>query len=276
MSQKDVQSAQNFVSGDYLQQALRGDPKAISAIYYRAGIMPDGSPSSFKTDPAASQVYQQAAQQLTKAGITPSQGVEWKGHSHNVFSQAGRALAPVLKIAAPIAAFAIPGLGPLAAAGLAAGGTELGSVLGGQNALKALPGAALTGAATGAGRAALGALSGAAGGAAGGAAEGAGGGGLGGTLKSIGTGLGVINASGQLNPLRLAQLGLGAASLVQGTKQQAKADQMLGRATAPINVPTPDLTPILGQPYNPYSPGYQPPQGQNPAQLAALRSLGSR
>lgn len=163
MSSKDVASAQGFANSDALSRALGGDTNQISSIFYRAGLNPDGTPSAFTStsggqDPQAEAIYRAYAQKLIDAGINPGQGTAWKGHSHNFFHEAGNTLGSIAKIAAPIAAMAIPGLGPLAAAGLAFGGNELGNVLTGHNAMKSLPGALESGAAAGGGRFLMGKL----------------------------------------------------------------------------------------------------------------------
>ena len=130
----------------------------------------------------------------------------------------------------------------------------------------------------GAGLAAIGLSGGALLGGAGGGGAAAGGAGATGAAQSpgflsrLGSSLGVIGPNGQLNPLRLAQLGLGAAGVIQGARAQGKANQALGRAVAPVNVPMPDLSPVFADPNNPYARQ----AGPNPAQLAAIRSLQSR
>jgi hypothetical protein len=229
--------------------------------------------------------------ELQKRGVDTSQiNVVPSGKVlHNTgLKSVGQAIGGVLKVAAPIAALAIPGLGPIAAGALAAGGNVLGNTLQGKNTLKSIPGAALGGVAVGAGRGLLNkAIGGGYGGgtsapttggglaAVGNAGSAAGGGGgLGGTLQGIGQGLGVIGQNGQLNPLRLAQLGLGAAGVVQGAQAQGRANDALGRAVAPVNVPMPNLSPIFaGEAQN--NP-YWNQSGPNGAQLAAIRALQAR
>jgi len=209
----------------------------------------------------------------------------------------GEDLAPILKVAAPIAALAIPGLGPIAAGAIAAGGHEVGDVLQGRNALKALPGSLATGALAGAGRFGLNKLAprgllglgGAPGGGAaasgatesladiGNAGTAAGGGSgivsdVGSTLGGIGKGvLGYIKK----NPLDAARIGLAGLNTITAAQAQGRANKAIGQGlgevqglvSAPPNIDLPAL------PYNPYGP--TTPGAPNRAAAAARAALAS-
>jgi hypothetical protein len=151
--------------------------------------------------------------------------------------QVGEKIGGVLKKAAPIGAAFIPGIGPLAAAGIAAGGYTAGKALEGTPLTKLKLRDVLASGAVGAGgNLAMGALRGGAPAAAAGeaAAASGGGGGIGGV---IGGGLRSIGEFIKQDPLRAAQLGLAGVGLFQGAQAQGEADDLRRRAIGALEEP---------------------------------------
>jgi len=197
-----------------------------------------------------------SAQAAGQAALDRKINQSTKGKYSGIVGTIGKGLGKL----APIAALAIPGLGPLAAAGIAAGGSAAGRALQGKsvnvgNTL--LQGAGAYGArkVLGGGTDAADAASGAAP-----AVAGAGGKGVIGRLGDW-----VSN-----NPLEAAQLGLGAVNAIQGAKAQSEADRARRRALGAVNQPQrEDLSGLYGDSGNPYAG----PTGPNRARRAAVRSL---
>lgn len=203
--------------------------------------------------------------------------VAGKGAFLRDIGKAGKNLAPVAGL--------IPGAGPLIGGALGAGGefldrgtkAKLRDVIlqGGVGALSGLAGQKFLGGrgvlgipkALGLGGGAPGGLSGA------GAAETGGGGILGGighVGKSALTSLGIFKPSGQFDPLRAAQLGLGAAGIIHGAGQQGQADQLRRQAFSNFQPgPAPDLSGVFANTGNPYA------TDTYGAKKAALRSVAS-
>lgn len=166
----------------------------------------------------------------------------------------GQTLGGVIKTAAPIAALAIPGLSPLAAAGLAAGGSAAGGLLAGDRFDPVQAG--LSGVAAYGARSVSGGGQGAD--AAGDVAQTAG--------RST---IGKIGDWITDDPLRAAQLGLGAVSAVQGAKAAGQANKYRTAALSRIAPPQrEDLSGIFADEGNPYSRA-----GSGTAKRAAVRSL---
>lgn len=203
-------------------------------------------------------------------------------HKHAEFTKArgvyqgkslGQVLGKVVKTAAPIAALAIPGVGPLAAAGIAAGGRVAGRALEGES-FDPLD-AAKYGVTGAAGNAALGgqgykAFTGGGGGGVASAADVASGGGG----QVPGGGGGVLGKLGDWvtdDPLRAAQLGLGAVNAVQGQQAANQANKYRAAALSRIaQPPREDLSSIFAD-QGPYSGG-----GSGTAKRAAVRALAGR
>lgn len=175
-------------------------------------------------------------------------------------------VAKVAKVAAPIAAAFVPGIGPLAAAGLAAGAKAGGDVLAGEKfdlggtlaaGVGGYAGNTLTGgqgykAITGGGSSVAPVT----------AVAGSGGGGGPNILSRVGDWI-------TEDPLRAAQLGLGAVNAVQGQQAASKANRLRSQSLARLNTPQrEDLSTLFadeGNPYSRSSPGT--------AKRAAVRAL---
>src|SRR5260370_35889197 len=106
-----LQHAQNFGQGREVQDALAGrNPAYADSVYYRYQI---------EKDPAAKAYLGGLVDRLKASNISPDNPgttQDWQGKSHNFFVQNPWA-APVAQIGASL----IPGVGPLAAAGIGAG-----------------------------------------------------------------------------------------------------------------------------------------------------------
>lgn len=154
--------------------------------------------------------------------------------------------------AAPLAAL-IPGVGIPLAAGIGAAGRLAGG--------EGVKGALVGGLEGGAGAALLG---------------GKGIGGVSALAKKATSSQGILTRAidyAKRKPLQAAQIGLGAASAIQGAKRQGQADTLLQGATNRVSTVTPrvDLTDMFADPGNPYALGRT---GPNRAALAARAALG--
>lgn len=196
-------------------------------------------------------------------------GQTTKGKYHGVLGKIGH----VVEQVAPIAALAIPGLGPIAAGAIAAGGSALGRAAQGKSVN--VGGTLLKGAVTGAADYGLRKLTGRApvsGSAASGTPESMSGiQGLFGDLNPVAAasgGLrGALSQAGNYalkHPGDVARFGLGTLGAVQGARQQGKADQLINRSLAPLNQPNPYADLNVGSYGNPYS---------QPAQMSGRQSL---
>jgi hypothetical protein len=208
---------------------------------------------------------EERADLVARRVVTP-EGVYLHQPHRSGLSDLGHAVGGALKFAAPIAALAIPGLGPVAAAALAGGGNLAGQALTGHRVN--LGEAALAGGGAYVGR----------GGLSGKQPLGAATGGTPSNLSGLealygdapamaGGGGGILSQAGNYivhHPGDAARLGLGALGAIQGSKQQGKADQLIGRALAPLNQPNPYADLNLASYGNPYS---------QPAQMSGRQSL---
>lgn len=192
----------------------------------------------------------------------------YSGGANAQYKDIGNAVGGLAKLAAPIAALAIPGLGPLAAAGLAAGGEAAGDLLQGNRVN--LGHAALAG---GGAYVARGGLSGK-------APVGSPGpagftppnpGGLRGVdmvspvaqaAGGAGRFLGKVGDYVLQHPGDIAKLGLGAVGAVQGAKAQGRANELVNRSLAPLNAGNPFEG--IGSYGNPYD---------QPRQMSGRQSL---
>lgn len=141
----------------------------------------------------------------------------WSGLKHT--------LGDVLKVGAPIAALAIPGVGPLAAAGIAAGGRAAGSAL--KDEKVNLGDVVKAGALTGGGKALFGANAGMAADAGPYANEPA--------VTGGGSPLDAVKRYIAKNPLDAARLGLAGVSTVQSAKTAGRADKAVQTALDQAN-----------------------------------------
>lgn len=235
-------------------QRAGGDRKAAIA-----GLLSDPSPvvaaakTKYANDPAGLQTW-----------IDQKINETTKGKYHGVIGKIGKVVSTV----APIAALAIPGLGPLAAAGIAAGGRAAGRALQGKS--FDLGDTLKSGAVGGAGNLALGgqgvnrvrSLIGGAPAAAGTAAAAGGGKGI----------LGGITDYVTHHPLDAAQIALAGYGTVAGAKSAGQADQLRQRALNSVN---PNATIDFGLPgADPFDP-YSQQQPSNRARRMALASLAN-
>lgn len=227
-----------------------------------AGLLADPSPvvaaarAKYANDPAGMQTW-----------VNQKINETTKGKYHGVLGKIGK----VVEKVAPIAALAIPGLGPVASAAIAAGGTAAGRAAQGKSVN--VGNTLLTGAAGYAGnkllrgqgvKALIGGAPNAAGAA--GTAAAAGGGGGSGLLH------GALDWAGK-HPLDAAQLALAGVGTIQGAQRAGQADELRRGALASVD---PNAHAAMGppstvDPNNPYG-------GQvtyNRARRAALASLAN-
>lgn len=217
--------------------------------------------------------------ELVRMGAFSPEGVAHQHIASGYFSglsDVGKLIGSGLKIAAPLAGL-IPGVGIPLGAVLAAGGSAAGGALHGDK--FDLGKTALAGVAGGAGAA----LTGGQGLTSAGLKTAGSSVGLGGapSTATAATAAGGVAAKpgilGQVwggitkNPLKAAQIGLGAMSAVQGAKRAGQADQLINRATAPLPSQNGriNLDSLFADESNPYSR----PRGTSLAAASAKRSL---
>ena len=263
-------------------QAAIGAIMSLSGVPGGSGLDQAGKPTQGFADADARNYGQLALQQLT--GRAPTYE-----HQHDGSFNLGHALGSVLKYGAPIAAGLIPGLGPLAAAGIGMAGNTAGRALAGDQfslgsmvLSGALPGlsqyAGVPYKLFGGGPAAAGTAGNMTQGM-GGIASGAGGGVPGAASAAASAGKGILGTGitgGDL--LHYAPLGIGAIGAYQGAQDMSKANALRERAVklaeqdyaerAPYRMnalrqasqplpQAPDLTSVFADRGNPfYRPGH--------------------